>query len=93
MRDVVEKATNSSVFEEAKLVSRHVVLLMQNGVEIQIEPFEGLVTKLEILSLQRDSPIGKSVFLGYMSEGEILFSRGDQIYMVTKSVILFVSRF
>ena len=93
LRDVVEKATNSSVFEEAKLVSRHVVLLMQNGVEIQIEPFEGLVTKLEILSLQRDSPIGKSVFLGYMSEGEILFSRGDQIYMVTKSVILFVSRF
>ena len=70
--------------EEARLVSRHIVLLMENGVEVQIEPFEGLVTKLDILSLQQDSELGKTVLLGYLCEGEVVFSRGESVFMLTK---------
>lgn len=84
LRDVVDEVTNSLAFEEARLVSRHIVLLMENGVEVQIEPFEGLVTKLDILSLQQDSELGKTVLLGYLCEGEVVFSRGEKVFMLTK---------
>lgn len=75
--------SNSHNIIESNLVSPSLLLLMDNGVEMEIYAYEGLIRRLETLTVFKDRP-EPPVFLGYLHCGEVLVRQEEDLLVMTR---------
>jgi hypothetical protein len=77
--------------EIAGLLSQNIVLLLENGIEIEVQPFDSMLKSLTTFNLVDEtqnedgmiSGAGNGMsLLGYFAEGEILGLKNDKLYML-----------
>jgi hypothetical protein len=68
---------------ESNMVSVSIVLLLENGVEIEVFPYEGLIRKIETLVVFENEQ-NPCEFYGYLNNGEVLLKQDKDVYMMTR---------
>lgn len=74
--------SNSLHVSESTQVSTSVVMLMDGGLELQVFPFEGIISRIE--SLDIDKPKDSCEFLGYVDQGEVVLQQDQSIFLITR---------
>lgn len=75
--------SSSSNIVESNLVSPSLFLLMENGVELEVYAYEGLIRRLETLAVLKDQP-EQTRFMGYLHGGEVLVEIEEDLFMMTR---------
>jgi hypothetical protein len=75
--------SNSPNVNESNMVSVSILLLLENGVEIEVLPYEGLIRKIETLVVFKDENFSTE-FLGYLNNKEVLLKQNEDLYMMTR---------
>lgn len=77
--------------EIAGLLSQNIVLLLENGIEIEVQPFESILKSLTTFNLVNEAQNEDGMIngandgmslLGYFAEGEILGVKNEKLYML-----------
>lgn len=76
---------------ESGLLSQNLILLLENGVEIEVQPYEATIQTIKIISLKLSQKMQSMnqdfnliKFWGYLSGGEILFSKAKNTFIIFK---------
>lgn len=79
----LRKLTNSHNVLESSLVGISLVLLLENGVEIEVFPHEGLIKRIETLIILQEENATFS-YLGYLEEGEVILKKKQDLFLMTR---------
>ena len=79
----LQKLCNSPNVLESCLVGISMILLLENGVEIEVFPYEGLIKRIETLIILQEQE-SNFIYLGYLENREIILKQNEDLYMMTR---------